>query len=106
MHLENELLLGCYSGPFFHIQLSSIFGNYHTAPLGMVFDSSLGKAWVINDHSFPCNNPSIPSTNSAINSSLLQCNWGCWMDCFLTVLNTPCEAEVAVCPLPDANCTC
>jgi len=72
------------------------YGPYRTSPLGIVMNPTSNKQRLIQDHSFPRNNPSLPSINSKIDSSLFLCDWGSFIDCFMAVLNAPPGTEVAI----------
>ena len=74
-HIQNELSLCHYSGPFSKSRLESLIGPFHTSPLGTVPKAStLDEHWIIQDLSFPRHNtappPFIPSTiKSTLKSS-------------------------------------
>ena len=42
-HIQNELSLGRYSGPFSHSKLESLIGPFRTSPLGTV------EQWTLED---------------------------------------------------------
>lgn len=94
--IASELATGRYSGPFDPAELESRVGPFRTAPLGVVFHSVSGKPRLIQDHSFPRNDPCMSSINSEIDSSSFPCDWGSFSDCFLLVARAPAGAQAAV----------
>lgn len=52
-HIQLELSLGRYSGPYFPFQLQKLIGHFRTAPLGVVPKSQTDKFRIIQDLSFP-----------------------------------------------------
>lgn len=95
-HINKELALGRYSGPFSAAQLFRIIGHFRTAPLGVVPKPNGTSFRVIQDLSFPRNNPTISSVNSEIDSSTFPCEWGTFAQCFLLVAMAPHGTQVAV----------
>ena len=94
--ISTETGAGRYSRPFSPVEFESLFGPYRSSPLGVAFHPSTGKPRLIQDHSFPRNNPLLPSINSEIDSDLFQSDWGSFSNCLLRVLNAPPGTEVAV----------
>ena len=94
--IGSELKAGCYSLPLDPSEFESLFGAYRSSPLGVAFHATSGKPRLIQNHSFPRNNPLLSSVNSEINSDLFQCDWGSFSDCILRVLNAPPGSEVAI----------
>jgi len=94
-YVRKEEAAGRYSRAYTPDEFLSIFGPYRSAPLGVVWDTPI-KSRLIQDHSFPRNNPCIASINSEIDSSLFTCDWGSFIECFLQVLAAPPGTQVAI----------
>jgi hypothetical protein len=94
--IKKEIDCGRYSVPLPPDEFLTIYGPYRTSPLGVVSNPTSGKQRLIQDHSFPRNNPSLSSVNAEIDASLFLCDWGSFMDCFTAVLDAPPGAQVAV----------
>lgn len=94
--ISTEIAAGRYSLPLSPSEFESRFGPYRTSPLGVTFHPTSGKPRLIQDHSYPRDNPLLPSINSEIDSNLFQCDWGTFADCLLRVLNAPPGSEVAI----------
>lgn len=95
-HIAKELELGRYSGPYSSQQLFSNIGHFRTAPLGVVPKPNSTSFRIIQDLSFPRNDPSNFSVNSEINSSDFPCEWGTFAQCFFLVAKAPLGTQVAV----------
>jgi hypothetical protein len=75
-HIYKEISCGQYTGPFSKSQLENLIGPFCSSPLGTVPKSEPNQFWVIQDLSFPWNNPNHQSVNSEIDSTLFPCDWG------------------------------
>lgn len=95
-HIDNELRLHRYSGPFTVSQLLTLIGPFRTAPLGVVPKPNSDKHRVIQDLSFPRNDPDVQSVNSEINSDDFPCEWGTFAQCYFLVAKAPAGTQVAV----------
>jgi len=67
-YIENEEAIGRYSRAFAPKVLEGIIGPFRTSPIGLVPKPGSSKFRMIQDLSFPRNNPQVPSVNVAINS--------------------------------------
>lgn len=95
-HLSKELKLGRYSGPFSANELFLNIGHFRTAPLGVVPKPNSTSFRIIQDLSFPRDNPTISSVNSEINSAEFPCEWGTFAQCFFLVASAPPGTQVSV----------
>lgn len=95
-HIANELQLHRYSGPFQVSQLLTLIGPFRTAPLGVVPKPNSDKFCVIQDLSFPRNDPATLSVNSEINSADFPCEWGTFAQCYFLIAKAPPGTQVAV----------
>lgn len=95
-HIAKELELGRYSGPYSSHQLFTKIGHFRTAPLGVVPKPNGTSFRIIQDLSFPRNDPNTFSVNSEINSSEFPCEWGTFAQCFFLVAGAPVGTQVAV----------
>lgn len=96
LHITKELQLGRYSGPFSSHDLFLNIGHFRTAPLGVVPKPNSTSFRIIQDLSFPRNNPNILSVNSEINSSDFPCEWGTFAQCYFLVASAPPGTQVSV----------
>ena len=95
-HIHKELSLRRYTGPFSRSRLEFLIGPFRTSPLGTVpksFDTAERR--IIQDLSFPRNDPSRSSVNSQINIDDFKCDWGTFNDVRLIVIDAPVGAEAA-----------
>ncbi|PPQ84532.1 hypothetical protein CVT24_006664, partial [Panaeolus cyanescens] len=86
--IKSELLARRYSGPFDPGRLSQIIGHFRSSPLGLVPKAD-GGFRLIQDFSFPRNNPSFPSVNAYIDLDSFHCNWGTFNKIADIVINAP-----------------
>ena len=95
-HIHNELSLGRYSGPFSRSRLESLIGPFRTSPLGTVPKSiNSTERRVVQDLSFPRNDPNLPSINDQINIEDFRCDWGTFNDIRNILINAPENSEAA-----------
>jgi hypothetical protein len=95
-HIHNELSLGRYSGPFSKSKLESLIGPFRTSPLGTVpksLDSTERR--IVQDLSFPRNDPNCSSINDQINIDDFRCDWGTFNDVRNIVVDAPDLSEAA-----------
>lgn len=95
-HIHNELSLRRYSGPFSRSRLESLIGPFRTSPLGTVpksFGSSERR--IVQDLSFPRNDPTHSSVNDQINIEDFRCDWGTFNDIRTIVMDAPPGSEAA-----------
>jgi hypothetical protein len=92
---KEEINLGLLSPGYPLPFLENIIGPIRTAPLGVYERELGGKLRVIIDHSYPRNNPDIPSVNSVVDSDLFPCEWGTFSACYLLVARAPEGTQVA-----------
>ncbi|KAF5383112.1 hypothetical protein D9615_004838 [Tricholomella constricta] len=90
-----EIRLGRVSPGYPPHVFTSLFGHYRTAPLNVI-ERHPGKFRITVDHSYPRDNPLIPSINSEINSKHFQCAWGTFSVCYLLVADAPPGTEACV----------
>ncbi|KAF5371871.1 hypothetical protein D9615_009520 [Tricholomella constricta] len=90
-----EIRLGRVSPGYPPSLFFDLFGHYRTAPLNVI-ERTPGKLRITVDHSFPRDNPLIPSVNSCIDSKRFQCAWGTFAECYLLVADAPPGSEAAV----------
>ena len=89
-HISTELSSCRYSGPFSKSKLESLIGLFCTSPLGTVPKSELSdERWIIQDLSFPRDDPSRRLVNDHINIDNFRCNWGTFNDVKTIVLDAP-----------------
>ena len=74
-HIQTEISLGRYSGPFSRSKLESLIGPFRTSLLGTV-PKTIGSTdrRVVQDLSFPRDDPSRTSVNDQINIEDFRCD--------------------------------
>jgi hypothetical protein len=95
-HIRNELSLGRYSGPFSQSRLEFLIGPFRTSPLGTVpkaLDSTERR--IVQDLSFPRNDPNFSSVNDQINIEDFRCDWGTFNEVRNIVIDAPPGSEAA-----------
>ena len=95
-YIQKELTAGRYSGPFSFAQLYSTLGPFRTAPLGLVPKPHSSNFRLIQDLSFPRNDPLQSSVNAEIDSSHFPCEWSTFAHCYFAVANAPPGSQAAV----------
>jgi hypothetical protein len=106
-HIRNELSLGRYSGPFSRSRLEFLIGPFRTSPLGTVpksIDSS--DRTIVQDLSFPRNDPLCLSINDQIDIDEFRCDWGTFNDARLIVIDAPPFSEAATLEVDSAFRCC
>lgn len=106
-HIHNELSLRRYSGPFSRSRLEFLIGPFRTSPLGTV-PKSFGSTErrIVQDLSFPRNDPSLSSVNSQINIDDFRCDWGTFNDIRSIVMDAPPGSEAATLDVDSAFRCC
>jgi hypothetical protein len=95
-HIHNKLHKCCYTGPFSCSHLEFLIRPFCTSSLGTVLKvGSLTKQRVIQDLSFPRNDPFLSLVNNGINPKLFTCNWGTFNNARTIILNLPPNTEAA-----------
>lgn len=94
-HILNKLRLLRYSGPYNIMELQQAIGFFRTAPLGVVPKSDSKKFRIIQDLSFPRNDPCQYSVNSEITSDDFPCKWGTFAQCYFLVAKAPPGTQAA-----------
>ena len=96
-YIDEQLTLRRYAGPFAKAVLEGCIGPFHSSPLGLVPKPGAveGALRMIQDLSFPRNDPNQRSANSFIDSDLFQTEWGGFDDCAHLVLQLPRGSQCA-----------
>nr|GAT53150.1 predicted protein [Mycena chlorophos] len=95
-YIRAELAAGHYSGPFHPSRLQNIIGFFRSSPLGVVPKAGSLDEWrIIQDFSFPRNDPTRSSVNAEIDSDDFPCEWGTFSEVVLMVLDAPPGTEAA-----------
>jgi hypothetical protein len=87
-HIRTELSYGRYTGPFSKSKLEQLIGPFRTSPLGVVPKSD-NDFRLIQDLSFPYNDPLHNSVNSEIDIERFRCDWGTFQQAVSLVLKSP-----------------
>jgi hypothetical protein len=106
-HIQNELSLNRYSGPFSCSKLQSLIGHFRSSPLGTVPKTTGSiERRIVQDLSFPRNDPSLLSINDQINMDDFRCDWGTFTEVRNIVVNAPDGSEAATLDVDSAFRCC
>lgn len=94
-YIHSELSLGRYTGPFSRSKLEQLIGPFRTSPLGVIPKPGTDKFRLVQDFSYPRNNPLLPSINSEINLDDFRCDWGSFRQVVDIVLDAPPGSQAA-----------
>jgi len=94
-YIHTELSLGRYSGPFSRSRLEQLIGPFRTSPLGVVPKPGTSDFRLVQDFSYPRNNPLLPSINSGINPDDFKCDWGSFQQVVNIILDAPPGSQAA-----------
>jgi hypothetical protein len=105
-HIHNELSHKRYSGPFSRSKLEALIGPFRTSPLGTVPKSDSNERRIVQDLSFPRNDPSRPSINDQVNMDDFRCDWGTFNDVRTIVIDAPPGTQAATFDVDSAFRCC
>jgi hypothetical protein len=88
-YIYSEEQAGRYSQPYCPAQLEAIIGPFRTSPLGLVPKPGSDKPRLIQDLSFPRNDPDLPSVNSGIDASQFPTEWGTFDETAAMIAHLP-----------------
>ncbi|TFY54469.1 hypothetical protein EVJ58_g8845 [Rhodofomes roseus] len=88
-YIASEQAAGRYSQAFKPDELEHLIGPFRTSPLGLVPKPHSNKFWMIQDLSFPRNNPIVTSVNAGINPDEFPTAWGTFDETVELVLSLP-----------------
>lgn len=95
-YIQKELSLHRYTGPFSQSRLESIIGPFRTSPLGLVPKAGSSNEFrLIQDLSYPRNDPTQHSINSEIDIDDFRCDWGTFQQVASIVMDAPPFSEAA-----------
>jgi hypothetical protein len=94
-YISKEHTAHRYTGPFTQAQLQHLIGHFQTLPLGTIPKAGMGQLRMIQDFSYPHNNPHHNSVNSKIDTLSFPCEWGTFSEMVLLVMDAPPGAQVA-----------
>ena len=99
--IQNELSLGRYTSPFSQSRLELLIGPFRTSPLGLVPKAGSSDEFrLIQDLSYPQNDPNRCSINSEIDIEDFRCDWGTFQQVASIVMDAPPFTEAAI---PDVD---
>ena len=104
---KKELSLGRYSGPFSRSRLELLLGPFRSSPLGTILKSHDSTDHrIVQDLSFPRNEPARSSVNDQININDFRCDWGTFNNVWAIVVDTPEGTEAATLNVDSAFRCC
>ncbi|CAK5276028.1 unnamed protein product [Mycena citricolor] len=98
-YLLSEIALGRVSPGYNQSFIEQFIGFVNTSPLGVVQkdpSDPTSKFRMINDHSYPRNNPAIHSVNSRINKLDFPCTLSSWRACYRIIASAPSSTQASV----------
>jgi hypothetical protein len=95
LYIEKERTNNRYSGPFSHDNLEQLIGPFRTLPLGTVPKAGTNELRMIQDFSFPRDDPTHNSVNTEIDSDAFPCEWGTFSEMAILVMEAPPHTQVA-----------
>jgi len=88
--VDREFDKGRYAGPFTRTEVEEHIGPFQTSPLSMVPKAGKpNKFRLIQNLSFPRNNPAVYSINHALDSDMFPCTWGTFSTICTLIDNLP-----------------
>ena len=88
--IGREFDKGRYAGPFTRAEVEERIGPFQTSPLSLVPKAGRpGKFRLIQNLSFPRNNPVVHSINHALDSDAFPCTWGTFSTICTLIDNLP-----------------
>ena len=98
---------GHYSGPFSRSRLGFLIGPFQSSPLSTVPKShGSSECHVVQDLSFPRNDPTQSSVNDQINIEDFRCDWGTFNNVRSIVVDAPPGTEAATLDVDSAFHCC
>ncbi|PPQ83419.1 hypothetical protein CVT24_005588 [Panaeolus cyanescens] len=88
-NIHNELANRRYTGPFSPDRLENLIGPFRTSPLGVVPKNGSNQFRLVQNFSYPYDDPLTPSVNGTIDTSNLFCDWGTFQRAADIVRNAP-----------------
>lgn len=106
-HIQKERSLRRYTGPFSRSRLEALIGPFRSSPLGVVEKSgSIDEYRIIQDFSYPRNDPNQPSVNDGIDIDQFHCDWGSFHEIVELVLQANPGTEAATLDVDSAFRCC
>lgn len=88
-YIAAEIAAGRYSEGYEPRELEEIIGPFQTSPLGLVPKAGADTFRLVQDMSYPRNDPSISSVNAKINSDDFPTEWGTFDETSNLILQLP-----------------
>ena len=106
-YIHKECAGGRYTGPFSRSRLEQLIGPFRTSPLGTVPKAGSKDEWrIVQDLSFPRNDPIHSYVNSEIDVDDFTCEWGTFAEIVLLVMDAPPGTEAATLDVDAAYRRC
>ncbi|PPR01104.1 hypothetical protein CVT24_000412 [Panaeolus cyanescens] len=88
-NIHTELANRRYTGPFSPDRLENLIGPFRTSPLGVVPKNGSDQFRLVQNFSFPYDDPLVSSVNNNIDTTNLFCDWGTFQRAADIVRNAP-----------------
>lgn len=95
---------GCYSIGYSPTDLECIIGPFRTSPLGLVPKPHSNKFHIVQDLSYPCNDPSIHAVNADISADNFPTVWGTFNNTAAPIPPPPHGCVAATFDISSAYC--
>jgi len=105
-NIQTELAHRRYSGPFAPDRLELLIGPFRSSPLGVIPKTGTNEFRLIQDFSYPRNDPSLTSVNAEIDLENLHCDWGTFQEAVAIILDAPPLALAATLDVDSAFRRC
>jgi hypothetical protein len=103
-YIAAEEAAGHYLQAFCPEDLEALIGPFCTSPIGPVPKPGSSKLQMIQDLSFPCNDPSTPSVNSLIDPDAFPTAWSSFKATTKLILALPPGCQAATFDISSAYC--
>ena len=103
-YIASEQRAGRYSRAYSPDELEKVIGPFWTSPLGLVPKPHSNKFRMIQDLSYPRNEPNIASVNAGVNSDDFPTAWGKFEDVINMILSLPRGCKAATFDISAAYC--
>jgi len=103
-YIASKQAAGHYSEAYTSDTLESIIGPFQTSLLGLVPKPHSNKLWLVQDMSFPRNDPNIASINAEVSSDDFPTSWGTFNSMAELILSLPPGCVTATFNISAASC--
>ncbi|ESK84194.1 reverse transcriptase ribonuclease h [Moniliophthora roreri MCA 2997] len=103
-YIESEMAAGHYLKPYTPQELEETIGFFRTSPFGLVPKPNTNSFCLIQDMSYPRNNPDLVSVNANISADDFPTKWGTFNKTVELILSLPPGCKAATFDISTAYC--